>query len=1132
MADDAAARVEGKVSAMLRLIKGRSGSGKTTAVQTMLADKVQAGGERLMLLVPEQASFASERAMLNLLGERQVGKVEITSFKRLSDLVFRSVGGLAGRRLDEGGRRILMSLALEQVRDRLVLYRRGAESAELVNFMLTAYREFIMCRLSCSALLEAAERLEEGSLRQKLRETALILEAYEALVKRSFVEPMEELTRLSNVLETHPFFEGYTVFLDSFIGFTEQEWEVFAHILRQAEEVTLTLCADGYAQNQKSGLFAPVARTERRAIRIARENGIPVAAPVLLNEPYRFCSKELRGLEEGLFRSERHRYEGPVCDTVLFCAENPYEEADFTAREIRSLVMERGYRYRDILVLARTDEEYGGILRAALEKYRIPCFMDRREEIDAKPLMNLLLTAFSIVNEGWRSDAVFRYLKTGLAGISYEDIAELENYALLWSIDGKRWLEPFTAHPEGFAKEMCEEDECKLQRIETLRRMVVQPLRRFKMRMKTPTGKGLSEAAYRLLEELQADQQLRGLAGAFRQQGEEALADEQLRLWDILMLILDQTALVLGEHAISPERYAELLRLVINGSEIAYIPQGLDEVTFGCADRTRPEAPRAVFLLGVCEGEFPRTPVAAGVFSDAERRLLLAMGLPLHDALENLALEERFLAYRAVSAASERLYITWPAADAGGGAKTPSALVREVKRTLPQIVVQDAFLETPERNIWAERPAFEYMARHWRDCSSFSETLKRYFAGREDYRTRFKALSNAAESKPAVFSDPEQAVKLFGNRMRLSASQVEKFYLCRFQYFCRYGLGARERKPAAFDALEYGSLMHYILERFLAVHGKEELAALQKNKVHEEIQALLEQYLQERLGGWQDKTARFRALFYRVAFVAETLVSHIARELAQSEFVPQDYELSIAETGEIPPLTLALPGGGSVAVEGKVDRVDVMRRGGVAYVRVVDYKTGGKEFRLSDLLYGLNMQMVLYLAAIWKNGASRYGSVVPAGVLYMPAGYPAVNASRGEMPEKVEAERMKKLRMNGLILEDEEVVRGMERDAQGIFIPVKWKDGHAARTESVASLAQMGALCKRLERLVAGMAQALRRGEVQARPAGGEYDACAWCPYHPICGHERGDPEFPVRKWDKEAVLRELEAEQEIGGVR
>ncbi len=1106
---------------MLRFILGRSGSGKTEAVRSVLKGMAQTSQKKLMLIVPEQSSFENERAMLRLLGAKDVQRVQVTSFSRLADAAFRRYGGAAGRRLDDGGRSIFMSLALEQVKEQLSFYRKSAEHTELIGLMLSASAEFKMCGVKPLELGQAVQSMPQGTLRQKMTELSLILSAYDALVAQSYIDPLDDLTRLKNILQEHDFFAGYTVALDSFQSFTVQEYDIINLILAQSDDLYAALCTDQLNDPECGmGLFSLVRRTAKSLMRMAKQNNVKIAAPELLQSGRRFANPALAAIESGVYRFGRSMASCKNNDVVIYEAKNGYDEAAFVASTIRNLVIEEQYRYSDFAVIARSPDQYRGILDTALERRQVPYFMDKPQAVDAEPLMRLVLSAFQIVQSGFSSDAVFSYLKTGLAGLNTEEISQLENYAFIWNISGKKWKEEWTEHPQGFTEKMTDHDVQKLKEINAGRAVVTVPLIRFADKLKDTDGEGMAAAVYGLLQEIKAPEHLKALAQHLSDCGEPGLADRQLRLWDLLMDILDQTALVLHGCPVTYTRYAELLHLVILANNMASIPQGLDEVTVGAADRIRTNAPKVVFLIGTVQGGFPLAPGNNCVFSDGERRELIQLGLPLNDTMEGVAVQERFLAYSAMSAASQKLYISYPVSGAAGEPSSPSSIPGEACSVLKNITVINELMLPQTYFANSKESAFELMAQQWNHNTTLSATLKDLFRERgEEYR--LQAIDRAAQKRVAAFADTGRARALFGAAMHVSATQIEKFFLCRFQYFCRYGLNAKERRAAELDALEYGSLMHFLLEKLFRNIGHEKILAMKPDELKQEIIRLLNVYVETKLGGMQNKTPRFAYLFSRLADSAQVIALHIAEELSQSEFKPVDFELAIG-SGGIPPLKIPLPDGGEVEIDGKIDRVDLMTRDRVSYLRVIDYKTGHKEFRLSDVIYGVNMQMLIYLAALSENGDDRYGDVKPSGVLYMPANRPVISASRGTEQKKLDEEAAKKLRMDGLVLDDAEVITAMEHSAQGKYIPVALKDGAPAKRDHVVSEQELTGVMRHIKGLVGGMARELHGGDVAALPLSGDYDACAWCPYSAVCGHERDDPTREMQKWDREEVIKEL----------
>ncbi len=1088
---------------MLQLIFGRCGSGKTHFVREWLKKLSEQGKEHLMLLVPEQSSFENERAMLRLLGEKNARRVEVTSFRRLVDAAQRRCGGFAGRRLDDGGRSIFMSLAIEQVRDRLEIFRKNADSAELVNLMLQISTELKMCEITPQTLEKSSQNVPQSTLKRKMEEISLILSAYDALVAQSYIDPLDDLTRLKNILAVHDFFRGYTIAVDSFQSFTVQEYDILELMIKQAEQVYVTICAEGLS-SPESGLFAIGCRTAKKLLRTAQENGVRTAAPVTLKSGVRFKNPAIAALEAGVYRPARKIFGGSCKGVAVYEAKNRYDEASFVCAAIRHLVKDEGFRYRDFAVISRSTDTYEGIMDSAMERWEIPYFMDRPEPVDAEPLMRLILTAFSIVQRGFRSDDIFLYLKTGLAGLSSSQICELENYTFVWGISGKRWKETWTDNPEGFAGEMKEQDKKLLGSVNESRRAVTEPLERFRKATEYTDGTGMASASYALLCDIGAAENLRKYAAILAENGQPALAERELRMWDILMQILDQTALVIGKTKIDRSRYAELLHLVIRTSRAASIPQGLDEVIIGDADRMRTAGPKAVFLTGAVQGEFPMMPGGSCIFSDSERRTLIRLGLPLNDTMEGVALQERFLAYSAMCSASERLYITWPAADSAGKALAPSSIPEEAEAVLKGLPV---FCREKIDPLWfacAEAPALELAAQRWNTNDELSATLKDLFSKCES-GGKLEVFGRASKKEPLNFTDTKISRELFGSEMRVSATQVETFELCHFQYFCRYGLNVKERRAAELNALEYGSLMHFLLERLFSGLGSKKILELSPEELNRRINGYLDEYVRQMFGGLETKTPRFAYLVSRTANAAQVIVVHIAQELEQSGFYPVDFELGIG--GTVGELSIPLPDGGSVRIDGKIDRVDIMDRGGKRYLRIVDYKTGKKEFKLSDIVYGMNMQMLIYLAALCENGKARYGDFQPAGVLYMPAHEPSIAAPRGEKDEDLQKETEKQLRMDGLVIDDPDVIAAMDKGGSGKYIPVVLKDGVPKSREHVASVSEMKAVMGYLKTLISDMAEELQNGNIQAVPlsGGNRYDACAWCPYHAVCGHEHDD---------------------------
>lgn len=249
------------------------------------------------------------------------------------------------------------------------------------------------------------------------------------------------------------------------------------------------------------------------------------------------------------------------------------------------------------------------------------------------------------------------------------------------------------------------------------------------------------------------------------------------------------------------------------------------------------------------------------------------------------------------------------------------------------------------------------------------------------------------------------------------------------------------------------------------------------------------------------------------------LMKHIMEELSQSEFFVADCELKIGE--DIPSYTIVLPDGHKIAVCGSVDRVDIMQRADITYLRIIDYKTGTKQFKLSDILYGINLQMLLYLHSIESSGGDKYGEIVPAGILYMPATVPYISSDSLKSIDKLPDELNKKLKMNGLLLKDTEIIHGMDKTDVATYIPVKIKAGEPVSSTSLATLAEFGKIFKKVDMLIAEMGKNIYNGNIEAKPLKGGHDSCEYCPYDSVCAYRQSNP-ITCFSVDNKTVIEEI----------
>jgi len=1110
---------------LVHFLLGTAGTGKTTRLIGQIKKLVSNGGKAI-LLIPEQYSFAAERMLQASLGPQAALEVEVLSFTRMCTAIFRKLGGLAGVPVSQAGKYMLMSVALGELRDTLQIYRKSAANPSFLETLVAACTEFSTAGILPDRLEAIAQSCAPSPLKDKLTELGTIYSAYHGLLDRGYTNPDDDLIRAEKLLGTDNFFGGISVFVDGFTTFMAAEFALLNRMIVQADDITFAMTADMLQDEQKgTGVFSPAKAAVNRIIRYARQSGVPVATPEVLETPLRYTSGALAHLSRYFLQPSAVAFEGDAGEAVqLLEAGNIYTELEAVAASIAVLVREEGYRYNRIAVVTRDPAPYSRAIQTMFARYEIPWFMDDREEVESFPLIGGLLSALDAVRSGFDSETVLAFAKSPLGGFDGEAVAALENYCYCWGVRGAVWTMPFANNPRGLAEGLSVEDRAALAALNQVREAVITPLQELREALKNATGIRFATGIFTFLERLGAAENLTAYAESMPQGEREAFLDKSAQLWDILMEILDVFGSVLGGVSLQTPRACELFRLSVGTAEVAQVPQTLDQVLVGGADRIRLEQIQAVFVIGAQEGFFPRQVTGGGLFTDAERLQMLELGAELSPPTLQQSVLERFYAYFALTIPSRRLHVSYARRDSLGREQQPSVIVSQLKTLFPGLVSREI---SPETLLASEKAAFGLLARGYRQDTALTSTLLAHFQG-GPADSALSRIHRAVVRPEHAIADASVPKALFGTSMRLSPSRVERYYRCPFSYFASDGLSLRKRRRVEFTPLESGGVIHNVLQVMVQRHGGKGLAALSQQQLKDETARIITEYLSQRVENMDALPSRFRYLFGRLTGMLARLLAHLGAEFMQSDFIPTAFELPIRQGEGVAPLRLETVDGVTVSVEGVVDRVDIMEKGGKRYVRVVDYKSGGKEFRLGDILYGLNMQMLLYLFTISENGTGPLADAIPAGVLYMPVAERYVTAGRDTSAASVVKERERQWRMNGFLLEDEEVLRGMERDIAGVFIPAKLtKTGELDAKSSLASRAEMGRLAEKVRGIILQMAEELGKGKIPALPVdGGDYDTCAYCDFRKVCGFEAGDAIKSIAKIDRAEFFKRLEEEQ------
>ena len=709
----------------------------------------------------------------------------------------------------------------------------------------------------------------------------------------------------------------------------------------------------------------------------------------------------------------------------------------------------------------------------------IPMYVAGTEDILDKTVISTVLSALDAALGGLETKDILRYLKSALSPVSLEACDSVENYAILWGIQGKKWLSEWTQHPEGLLDNWTDKNLSDLQDLNTFRNILITPIYKLSEAFRKATVlKQQVSALYTFFDDIHLQQRLSLLAQEMDAANDNRSAQILNQLWEILLSALEQMESVLGDTRWDSDSFIRLFRLLLSQYDVGTIPPVLDTVMAGSVSAMRYQQVKHLIVIGASEGCFPSYGTSSGVLSDQERNTLRKMGVPLTGGVSD-GLEIEFSEiYGVFCGVTETVYIS---CQSGQG----SFIYR-------RLATMAGGIDEP-KNILGAASVTPMEAAAFLCRDSGYETASSLGLG-----DCFNTLKMRSEHTIGTVSK-DAIDALYGETLKLSASQVDKQADCRMAYFLKYGLRAKEQNPVSIDPAEFGTYVHTVLEQT----AKEVCnAGGFKNLSLEDTLCIARKYSDAYIKSHfsQIESERIAYLFRRNDKELMMVVEELWNELQLSSFVPVDFEVAFGDQEQLPAITIPATLM-NASLRGFVDRVDAWQEEGRNYFRVVDYKTGRKDFDYCDVFNGLGLQMLLYLFTLQKKGESLLGkNPIPAGVQYFPARVPILSADGSLTDEEVTAKRQAEWKRKGLILDDDDVLYAMENsDTPTRLSCRRQKDGTV--TGDIASRAQFKQLNDYVFRLLGKMVDDIASGNVAPNPytRGSSHNACSFCPYGTIC---------------------------------
>lgn len=1048
---------------MLQFILGRALSGKSEYFYNKVASSKN---ENSIFIVPEQYTFETERNLL----KKGTNNVSVLSFTSLIDILETTFGGTSGDKLDDYSKTIIMMRVLKQLKGSLCIFKKYVNSIEFAEKLVALLDEFKASAISLNELESITHQIKLNSTKLKIKELLDIFISYEAIIGTEYIDPADDLNRAYKISKQKEFFKNKNVYIDGFTEFSNAQLKIISCILKDADNVFMSFTCDPYDfTKRKIYLFFNIYFLIDKISKLAKDNFCAIKEPILLTNTY-YKNEDLKFLENNLFDFKSTFEEAE--NIHILTSETPYKMIDEVFLLIHRLIRTKGYKYSDFAVISRDIKKYERYIMSISEKYNISVFLDKRKSLKYSPISRLIVNVLK-ASENYNSDNILDYLKCGLNIIDNDEIAKLEEYVRLWGINNHQWITDFSMNPNGLEPYRNEDEKEKaiyyLKELNNIRKKVISPIEKLSCELKSSSN--YCKAIYNFIKNIDLSNLLNEYVLELEKLNCFKDSDYIRQSYDAFIDVLNSLYKCLGKDNFQISVFIEIFQHSINKKTVGSIPQMIDEVICGSADRIRPARPKIVFLIGVNQYEFPAGYYENSLLMLNDRIALNDCGIEIRNDVEKIITKENYLFYTSASCANEMLFFC---SCTESGNKTPSQITNNIANAYKNLKFIN--FDDPISRIETINNSFSVLAEmKSKKSPQLNDVLEVYKTS--NYSDILQQLDSSLEINNTNLNT-ENIEKLFKKDIYMSASKVDKFYQCRFSYFLNYILKLKSTKPAEIDVINRGTIVHYVLERILPIF-KEKNFIFQDN----EVENLVDKFMSDYLYSFDTKILfednKFLYIFNKIKKLIIRTAYRLIDEFANTTtFRPEFFEFSIGQ--DIPPLTIK--GENNIVINGSIDRVDIDCINGQKYVRIIDYKSGELKFNLNKVLYGLNLQMLIYLYAFVKNNINT----IPAGVFYLPVngGYSATNNS---------------MKMNGILVDDSDIRLSMDLQNDNKYIPTLPRDKYR-KDNPLINIDDFNTIFNFLELKIKEMEDTLLKGDISISPVNlGNGTSCKYCDYKNIC---------------------------------
>ncbi len=1042
---------------MVDIFYGRAGSGKTFSLMNEIKSVTQ-NGTSVFLIVPEQLSLTREF----LVNSEGIKNVSVLSFTRFANTVFRTLGGTAKKHPDKAMQTAAVFLAIENVYDRLVYFKSTAFTDGFISALISAFSEFDTNCMSAEAIMKIPDAQWSVAAKNKYRDMFLIYSEYKKMWSDEYKDPSGDIVEAAGLLELNDIYTDTVFAFDGFFGFTAQQVLLINQLTRQSPR-----CIFSFTTDMQSDIFKTVTAEVNNLKRECQKNGAEVNFYYVGGKNYKAKSEGLAVAEKNAFELCTKKSDSTYDGISVYSAKNINDELNYIACKIKNDALNKKYRYRDIAVICPDVSEIRFVISSVFEKHGVPAFIDTGRTLASQPLCAFVAAALDIARFGFEAQYVFRLLKTGLAGVEFDDISLLESYIRLWRLKNRHWNdEPWLKNPNGIDSYEREPDQNRLDKINELRFYVQRPLENFKKSVSGTTDvKQILTAIYTLTEEFSVKENLIKTAQQFLASGDTMLYSEYTRVYGVFIDMLDSIFEMCHGRKMNAKRFYDMFLACATNCSVSTRPSNIDEVEVLSLGQARAEAKKCVYIPRLNSKYLPSSSSSSSLITEADKRVFLQNDITVSMDAVTRSAREYFDFYCAVTTPTDELCLSFSTFAVTGEKQPPSQYLDSIMTAVNVKPITENNLP-PEFFLVSVAGAGEYGSK-----TDDSEMIDAVF--------EIKGYKKVEKNHDGTKLSDEVVDALYGRHLKLSFSGMEDFVSCPFSFFMNRGLRVRKTEPVDFASSDIGTFIHKGLENLL----KDDYDISTPLAVDDAVKKIADDYMQNQLADCVGSGKRFDFLFTRASDALLSACQNVADEIRNSDFKPRDFELDIQGS------KFELDNGKDLTLTGSIDRVDMTDDG---LIKIVDYKSGKQQFSYKFMYNGLSLQLPIYAHA----AKEKYKDGQIAAMHYLKVGVPVCDKLSHEGMSDIEyAEKLESFyKRDGVIGNQENLPCRLDNRGK-LFAKIK-KDRQLTPKE-------MDKLINFAVDKIVAAGKAIANGVTEASPIqASDKDSCKYCDFSSVCGFD------------------------------